>query len=248
MNSEEYKRAIERGYHRNLGVEADAPRMEAAAGSRVFMNRVYNWMFCGLGVSALAAWILATNESLLKQVIPAMWGLIVVELILVVAISAAINKISATAAGGLFLGYALLNGITLAPIFYVYAHSTIALAFVSAAAMFAATSVYGYATKKDLASVGSFCFMALIGVIVATLVNLFLKSAMLDYVLSYLGVAIFVGLTAWDTQKLRVMSEQLGESAQSDGVRKIAILGALTLYLDFINMFLFLLRIFGDRK
>ncbi len=247
MNSEEYKRAIERGYHRNIGVE-DAPRMEAAVGSRVFMNRVYNWMFCGLGVSAIAAWILATNESLLRQVVPMMWGLIVIELILVVAISAAINKISSTAAGGLFIGYALLNGITLAPIFYVYAQSTIALAFISAAAMFAATSVYGYATKKDLASIGSFCFMALIGIIVATLVNFFLKSAMLDYALSYLGVAVFVGLAAWDTQKLRIMSEQFAENAQSEGVRKVAILGALTLYLDFINMFLFLLRIFGDRK
>lgn len=248
MNSEEYKRAIEQGYHRNLGIENVEERIDASSGMRIFMNRVYNWMFAGLGASAVAAWLLASNPAILYKIMPAFYVLIIAELILVFGISAAISKMSSSTAGILFLVYSVLNGITLAPIFLVYAKTTIALAFFSCAAMFAATSFYGYATKRDLASVGSFCFMALIGLLIATVVNIFMRSEIFDYVLSYVGIGVFVGLTAWDTQKLRRLAEQKAEEAQGEGMRKFAILGALTLYLDFINMFIYLLRIFSDRK
>ena len=231
---------------------AVVPEVDQATGARIFVNRVYNWMFCGLMITALVAWGTAEyamrGQSELNQVLGLAMPLIVVEFILVFILSAAIRKMSPSVTGALFIGYAALNGFTLSPIFLAYTQTSIFLAFGSCSLMFAATSVFGYMTGTDLRSVGSFCFMALIGLVIASLVNLFLRSEFFDYILSYVGIAVFVGLTAWDTQKLRMIGEQAGEDVQSDSMRKFAISFALSLYLDFINLFLYLLRILGRRR
>ena len=227
----------------------DALPMEQEAGARVFVNRVYNWMFCGLMITTVIAWgITQLGEAAFKKAMALALPLMIVELLLVIVLSAAIRKMSAPVAGVLFIAYAALNGLTLSPIFLVYTQTSIFLAFGSCALMFAATSTFGYMTGMKLDTVGSYCFMGLIGILIASLVNFFLHSAALDYIISYAGVAVFVGLTAWDTQKVRMVGEANGEEAQSDAMRKVAILFALSLYLDFINLFLYLLRIFGRRR
>ena len=230
----------------------DALPMDQEAGARVFVNRVYNWMFCGLMITTVIAWAVAKyavgSEAAMRSVMGLALPLMIVELVLVIVLSAAIRKISAQVAGVLFIAYSALNGFTLSPIFLVYTQTTIFLAFGSCALMFAATSTIGYVTGMKLDTVGSYCFMGLIGILIASLVNFFLHSTVLDYIISYAGVAIFVGLTAWDTQKMRMVGEANGEEAQSDAMRKVAIIFALNLYLDFINLFLMLLRIFGRRR
>ena len=230
----------------------DALPMDQEVGARIFVNRVYNWMFCGLMITTIIAWAIAkyavTSETALRAVAGLLFPCAIVELILVIILSAAIRKISATAAGVMFLAYSALNGLTFSVIFLTYTQTTIFLAFGSCALMFAATSTFGYLTGMRLDTVGSYCFMGLIGIIIASIVNFFLHSEMLDYIISYAGIAVFVGLTAWDTQKVRMIGEQAGEEAQTDGMRKIAIIFALKLYLDFINIFIYLLRIFGRRR
>jgi hypothetical protein len=230
----------------------DGLQIDQATGARIFVNRVYNWMFCGLMITTIIAWGVAkyavSSESAMRAVMGLALPLMIVELVLVIILSAAIRKMSAPVAGVLFIAYSALNGFTLSPIFLAYTQTSIFLAFGSCALMFAATSTFGYMTGMRLDTVGSYCFMGLIGILIATLVNFFLRSEVLDYILSYAGVAVFVGLTAWDTQKIRMIGEQAGEDAQTDGMRKIAILFALNLYLDFINLFLYLLRIFGRRR
>jgi len=230
----------------------DAMPMEQEAGARVFVNRVYNWMFCGLMVTTVIAWAVAryaaASESALRAVAGLLFPCAIVELILVIVLSAAVRKISAPVAGALFIAYSALNGLTFSAIFLSYAQATIFLAFGSCALMFAATSTFGYLTGMRLDTVGSYCFMGLIGIVIASIVNFFLHSEVLDYIISYAGIAVFVGLTAWDTQKVRMIGEQAGEEAQSDNMRKVAIIFALSLYLDFINLFLMLLRIFGRRR
>ena len=220
-------------------------------GARIFVNRVYNWMFCGLMLTALAAWCVSPSvlgEQAFKAVLGLSLPLMIVELVLVIVLSAAVRKMSPPVAGTLFIAYSVLNGVTLSPIFLVYTQTSIFLAFGSCALMFAATSTFGYLTGMRLDRIGSYCFMGLIGILIASLVNFFLRSDVLDYVISYVGIAVFVGLTAWDTQKMRMVGETAGEEAQSDSMRKVAILFALNLYLDFINLFLMLLRIFGRRR
>ena len=238
-----------RSIERDTGI---VPEVDQATGARIFVNRVYNWMFCGLMLTTLVAWGIAqyaaSSEAALKQVMGLALPLIIVQLVLVIILSAAIRGMSAATAGVLFIVYSAMNGFTLSPIFLYYTQTTIFLAFGSCALMFAATSTFGYMTGMRLDSVGSYCFMGLIGLIIASLVNFFLHSEVLDYVISYIGVAVFVGLTAWDTQKVRMIGEQAGEEAQSDDMRKVAIVFALQLYLDFINLFLYLLRIFGRRR
>jgi len=228
------------------------PEVDQATGARIFVNRVYNWMFGGLMITAIIAWGTAhyamQSADAMNQVLALALPLIVVEFILILLLSAALRKLSPTVAGVVFIAYAALNGFTLSPIFLAYTEGSIFLAFGSCALMFAATSTFGYMTGTDLRSVGAFCFMALIGLVIASLVNLFLGSNRLDYILSYVGVAVFVGLTAWDTQKLRMIGEGAGEDAQSDTMRKVAISFALSLYLDFINLFIYLLRIFGRKR
>ena len=227
----------------------DALPMDQEAGARVFVNRVYNWMFCGLMITTVIAWgITQLGEAAFRKVMALALPLMIVELVLVIVLSAAIRKMSAPVAGAIFIAYSALNGLTLSPIFLVYTQTSIFLAFGSCALMFAATSTFGYVTGMKLDTVGSYCFMGLIGILIASLVNFFLHSAALDYIISYAGVAVFVGLTAWDTQKMRMVGEANGEEAQSDAMRKVAIIFALNLYLDFINLFLMLLRIFGRRR
>jgi len=230
-------------------VEQDGVPVDQADGARIFVNRVYNWMFCGLMVTSIVSWgVTRLGEQAFKTVLGMSTLLIIAELVLVIVLSAAVKKLSAPVAGTLFIAYSLLNGLTLSPIFLAYTQTSIFLAFASCALMFAATSTFGYLTGMKLDTVGSYCFMGLIGILIASIVNFFLRSEVLDYIVSYAGIAVFVGLTAWDTQKLRRIGEAAGEEAETESMKKVAILFALTLYLDFINLFLYLLRIFGRRR
>ncbi len=216
----------------------------------IFMRGIYQWMAGGLGLTAAAAYMTSSSEAMMQFVFGntmVLILLIVAELGLVVAISAGINKLSASTASGLFLLYSALNGVTISAILTVYTPASIFSTFVVCAGMFIAMSVYGMTTKKDLTSWGSFLFMGLIGIIIAAVVNMFLQSSMLDFLISGIGVLVFVGLTAYDTQKL----SRMGESAPMDdatAIRRGTILGALTLYLDFINLFLMLLRFMGQMR
>jgi uncharacterized protein len=206
------------------------------------MRGVYAWMGGGLLLTAIISLMTASSPALLQAVLGnrvLFYALIFGELGLVVAISAAINKISAATASLLFLVYAALNGLTMSTIFVAYTSSSIASTFLVTSCMFGAMSLYGYLTKSDLSSWGSFLFMGLVGVVIASLVNIFLQSPMISWVMSICGVIVFTGLTAYDTQRIK---------AQGYTGLKGAILGALTLYLDFINMFLSMLRLFGDRR
>ncbi|NCC26324.1 MAG: Bax inhibitor-1/YccA family protein [Deltaproteobacteria bacterium] len=215
-----------------------------------FMQGVYQWMAAGLGMTALVAWTVASSETMVQIIFGnqlLFWGLIIGELGLVLWLSAGISKMSAGMATGMFLLYSAMNGATLSIILLAYTGASVAATFVVCAGMFAAMSVYGMVTKKDLTSWGSFLFMGLIGIILASVVNIFLKSPGLHFVISGIGVLVFVGLTAYDTQRLKAM----GESAPMDdavAIRRGTILGALTLYLDFINLFLMLLRFFGQSR
>jgi FtsH-binding integral membrane protein len=220
-----------------------------ATGLTRLMGRVYGWMGAALLISALSSLLFLSSETALQLVFGnriGFWVLIIVEFLLVIGISGAINRISASTATALFILYAILNGITLSPILLIYTGASVAATFFITAATFGVMSIAGYVTKKDLSTMGSYLMMGLIGVIIASVVNMFLHSETMDYIISYLGVFIFIGLTAYDTQKIKT----LGQEAINNGasMQKIAILGALTLYLDFVNLFLYLLRLFGRRK
>lgn len=214
------------------------------------MRKVYVWMTLALVLTGITAYGVASSPSLMMTIIqtPAiMWGLIIAELAIVIAISAAINRLSLTTATLLFVLYSVLNGATFSLIFAVYTMSSIANVFFITAGTFGVMAAYGYFTKRDLSSLGRLLLMALIGLIIATLVNVFLvKSSGFDLILSYAGVLIFVGLTAYDTQKIKQMLAM--QTDMGEGAQKVALLGALSLYLDFINLFLYLLRIFGRRE
>ena len=213
-----------------------------------FFNSVYAWMASGVALSAVVAWWVSTQPQLMAQIFrgPALIILFIVEIALVIAISAAINKISAGVATGLFLLYSALNGLTLSAIFIVYTGASLVATFLATAGMFAAMSIYGFVTKRDLTRMGSFLFMALIGLLIATVVNMFWANSMLYWIITYAGVLIFVGLTAYDTQALKMIAVQTSDNPAL--AARLAISGALTLYLDFINLFLFMLRILGDRR
>ncbi len=212
------------------------------------MRKVYVWMTLALAITGICAYGVATSPSLLQMIYgnsTMIWVLLLAELGLVFYTTARIDRLSLSTATTLFIIYSALNGVTLSSIFVVYSMTSIAKVFFITAGTFAAMALYGYTTKTDLSRIGNILFMALIGLVIATVVNIFLKSAMFDLILSYVGVAIFVGLTAWDSQKIKrmlAMQTDMGEVAQ-----KYALMGALTLYLDFINLFLYLLRIFGNR-
>jgi FtsH-binding integral membrane protein len=222
------------------------------AGSRSsiasFMNQVYAWMCVGLAVTAAVAWMVANNARAVATIFQpgTYFILILAELGLVMAISYAVNKISTAVATLLFLLYAALNGLTLSVILLVYAPQSVAISFITTAAMFGAMSLVGYFTKKDLTSLGGFLIMALIGLIIASLVNMFVASSALTWLISYAGVFIFLGLTAYDTQKIK----EIGYLTQGDDrmAGRMAIRGSLVLYLDFINLLLFVLRILGNRR
>ena len=209
------------------------------------MKRVYFKMTLGLIATAFTALACANNGFLEYMAYHSwlMWVLIIAEFGLVIGISSGINKLSNSVASALFYLFAVVNGLMLSSIFVVYSMTAIVKTFFITAGTFGAMSVYGYFTNQDLSKIGSYLFMALIGLIIASLVNIFLKSSGLDWVISIVGVLIFIGLTAWDTQQIKSMAQ----AAPSDSIGKLATLGALSLYLDFINLFLYLLRIFGNR-
>lgn len=217
--------------------------------STIFLAKVFNWMAMGLAITGGIAYFVAASgmvRSLIAS--PIFFILVLAELGLVFFLSARIDKIQPGTATGLFVGYSALNGITLSTIFLAYTHASIAATFLVTAGMFAAMAVYGMVTKRDLSGMGSFMFMGLIGIILASIVNIFLKSSGLYWAISAIGVLVFVGLTAYDVQKIKNIGEegimQQGEAA----IRKGAIIGALALYLDFINLFLMLLRFFGGSR
>lgn len=210
---------------------------------RKFMTGVYLWMFLALVISAVTSVAAASSPALLANT-GLFFGLLIAELVLVFVLSLAINRLSAGAAAAIFLVYSVLNGITLAPLLLVYAQATVAKAFFTASGMFLAMSLFGMVTKKDLSTLGRVLFMALIGLIIASVINLFAGSTMMDWLISLAGVAVFAGLTAYDTQKLN----QIGARAEeNETYKKLAIIGALSLYLDFVNIFIYLLRLFGNR-
>lgn len=214
-----------------------------------FMTKVYGWMGLALLVTALMAWYVAHSEAAISFIFgnsAVFYGLIIAELVLVFTVSAAINKLSVTAASILFIVYSLVNGATLSVIFLVYTSESIATTFCITGATFGAMSLYGLLTKKDLSGWGNLLFMALIGLIIATIVNIIWANSALYWITTYAGILIFVGLTAYDTQKLKNLSLRI--EGDSTAAMKYSILGALTLYLDFINLFLYLLRLFGRRK
>ena len=213
-----------------------------------FIQGVYNWMAVGLGLTGLVAFFVASSPAVAQLIFGnsiIFFGLIFGELGLVFYLSSRVHKMSASKATGLFLFYAALNGATLSIIFFAYTASSIASTFFVCAGIFVACSIYGMTTKKDLTSLGSFMFMGLIGIILASVINMFFRSDAVAMIVSYIGVFVFVGLTAYDTQKLKTMALTQPDGLDASVIRKGSILGALSLYLDFINMFLFLLRILG---
>ncbi|MEA2329451.1 MAG: uncharacterized protein QOE68_4410 [Thermoanaerobaculia bacterium] len=225
-------------------ISASTAEMESR--TRAFIRSVYAWMFGGLLTTAFAAMWVVMSPAMQQLVLGTPFvriGLIFAELGIVFWLSFRIRTMAPSTAAAAFLVYSLLNGLTLSVIFYAYRLPTIELAFVTAAGMFGAMSIYGMVTKRDLTSWGSFFMMGLFGIVICMLINLFLKSDGMSFVISILGVFIFLGLTAWDNQKLKVMATATGPEQES-----FAVIGALTLYLDFINLFLFLLRLFGGRR
>ena len=220
----------------------------ATASVAEFLNAVYAWMCVGLATTAVVAWWVSTQDQLVRRIFSGgiFIALIIAELVLVWVISAAVNRISTGVATGLFLVYSVLNGLTLSVIFLIYSLSAITATFVVTAGMFGAMSLYGYVTKRDLTAMGSFLLMGLVGLILASIVNAFWANSALYWVVTYAGVVIFLGLTAYDTQKMK----EIGQAAAERGVdaSRLAIVGSLSLYLDFINLFLFMLRIMGNRR
>lgn len=216
-----------------------------------FIRSVYNWMGIGLALTGFMAYYVANSETLMRLIFGnqlVFFALIIGELALVFFISARIGKLRASTATGLFILYAVLNGATLSAIFIIFTKTSITSTFFICAGTFIACSIYGMATKRDLTSLGGFMAMGLIGIIIASVVNMFIGSYGMQMIISYIGVVVFVGLTAYDTQKLKTMALSQPEGLDAGVIRKGAIMGALSLYLDFINLFLMMLRIFGSRE
>lgn len=244
-------------YNRYTGNERAITPASTEA-STIFLAKVFNWMAIGLGLTGIVAFLTINSQTALQVLFTVqdgyakpnmiLYGLLLGELGLVFYLSARIQKISAQAATGIFIGYSILNGITLSTILLYYTMSSVAATFFITAGMFGAMAVYGFVTKKDLSSWGSFLFMGLIGIIIAMVVNIFLASSMMSWVISGIGVIIFTGLTAYDVQQITRMGEQGIMDGGEAAIRKGAIMGALKLYLDFINLFLMLLRLLGDRR
>ncbi|MBI4829461.1 MAG: Bax inhibitor-1/YccA family protein [Nitrospinae bacterium] len=234
---------------RTTGAYAGYRDAEAAAEQRRFMVRVYNWMTAGLALTAAVAGIVASDEALLQLIFGntlIVIGLVIAQLGLVFWLAARVHQMSAMTATSVFMGYSALTGLTFASIFVVYPIATVGSAFVVTAGAFGAMSVYGYTTQRDLTSWGSFLFMGLIGIVLASLVNLWMASPAVQWVVTYAGVLIFTGLTAYDTQKIKQMNILGNEGTEED--TKEAISGALALYLDFINLFLMILRVMGGNR
>lgn len=213
-----------------------------------FVRSVYNWMAIGLALTGLVAYFVAHTPSLFSVASRAFFLFAIAELGLVIWLSARIGKMSPSKATGIFLVYAFLNGVTLSMIFAIYAKALIASTFFICALMFAGLSIFGWVTKKDLTGVGNFMFMGLIGILIASVINMFLQSSGMQMIISYIGVLVFAGLTAYDTQSLKQMALTQPAGVSAGVIRKGAIIGALKLYLDFILMFQFLLAILGGSR
>ena len=214
-----------------------------------FITKVYGWMTLALAITGLTAVYVASSPALIELIFGnrlLFWGLIIGELVLVGVLVGAVSKMSANTATLVFLGYACLNGLTMASIFLIYTTASIASTFFITAGTFGLMSFYGYFTKRDLTTIGNLCGMALIGLIIASIANMFFANSTLYWITTYAGILIFVGLIAYDTQKIKEMNVIGNEGTEED--RKEAILGALSLYLDFINLFLYMLRLFGNRN
>lgn len=219
------------------------------AESQRYMVRVYGWMSAALMITGFVALLTVSSETLIGIVLGnriTFYGLLILELVVVFSLGRWINSMSAMTATLAFIFYSVINGLTLSVIFLIYTTGSIASTFFITAGTFAAMSIYGYTTKSDLSKWGNLLFMGLIGLIIASVANIFLNNSTLYWITTYAGVLIFVGLTAYDTQKIKSMNIIGNEGTEEDS--KEAIMGALTLYLDFINLFLYLLRIFGKRK
>ena len=233
----------------NYQNEISAQRTLDRSVASTLMRSVYYWMAGALAITGLTAMLVANNPALLNFLFSSptlVWGLLIGEIVLVLILSAAINRLSFSTATLLFILYSVINGVTLSSIFVVYTQGSIASTFFITAGMFGGLALYGSVTKKDLSGMGRFLFKTLIGLIIASIVNIFMHSEMLYWITTFVGVLVFAGLTAWDAQKIQqmaLMADDVNESTQ-----KMALLGALTLYLDFINLFLYLLRIFGKRN
>jgi FtsH-binding integral membrane protein len=216
---------------------------------RSLITRVYAWMSVGLIITAIVSMLVASSPDLTQMIVGTkgvFYGLLISELLLVLAFGWLIRAVPASVATLMFLVYAVLNGLTLSVIFLAFTAASIASTFFVTAGTFGAMSAYGYFTKRDLSSIGNLCFMGLIGIIIASVVNLFMGSAVIYWATTFIGVLVFTGLTAYDTQRLKSMNARGGADAEM--IRKGAIMGALMLYLDFINLFLLLLRFMGRRK
>lgn len=222
----------------------------AKAAQTALFRSVYLWMTLALVITGFVAMYVAKSYALISMIAQnsiMFWGILIAELGLVMYMSARINRISFATATLLFIAYSVLNGVTMSILFMVYTLSSIATTFFVTAGTFGAMALFGYVTKKDLTRIGSLCIMGVIGLIIASVVNLFLQNSMMDMIISYVGVLLFVGLTAYDSQKIKQLLG--GDDIEvNETTQKIALMGALTLYLDFINLFIYLLRILGDRK
>ena len=232
--------------------DVDSLRNKDYAMSTAFpalMRKVFVWMTLALAITGLTAYGVATSPTILSLIFSSkatFFGLIIAEFALVFAISGAINRLSLSTATMLFILYSVINGATLSSIFFAFSVATISKVFFITAGTFGAMALVGYTTKTDLTSMGKLLFMALLGIIIASVVNMFVASSGLDLILSYVGVLVFVGLTAYDTQKIKQMCQAAPDASES--TQKLALIGALSLYLDFINLFLYLLRIFGNNR
>lgn len=232
--------------------DVDSLRNKDYAMSTAFpalMRKVFVWMTLALAITGLTAYGVATSPTILSLIFSSnvtVFGLIIAEFALVFAISGAINRMSLSTATLLFILYSVINGATLSTIFFAFSVATIGKVFFITAGTFGAMALVGYTTKTDLTSMGKLLFMALLGIIIASVVNMFVGSSGLDLILSYVGVLVFVGLTAYDTQKIKQMCQAAPDAGES--TQKLALIGALSLYLDFINLFLYLLRIFGNNR
>lgn len=231
------------GYFPSGGNPDDALAMRVSS----IMKRVYAKMFLGLLVTAVVAWLCVSSTAFVTYYMThswTMWVVMFAELGLVIWITAGINRMSNSAANALFYLFAVINAVMLTPIFLVYTHISIAKTFFITAAVFGAMSVYGYFTRTDLTSIGKFLTFALFGLVIACLINIFWANSTMEWVISIVGVLVFIGLTAWDTQQVKRMAQSMPQSS----IPRLATLGALNLYLDFINMFIFLLNIFGGNN
>lgn len=237
---QEYDSAIRSG-SQSQGAEMDM-------GLRAYMLKIYNYMTLGLGITGVIAYYVASNEALLMAIMGnqiLFWGLIIAQFGAVIFLVSRIQKMSTRTAQLTFWAYAALTGLTLSGVFAAYTYESIARVFFITSGTFGAMSLVGYTTKRDLTAMGSFLMMGLIGVIIASVVNIFIQSSTLMFITSVLGVLIFVGLIAYDTQKLKHMYYQVKDSELAENY---AVVGALTLYLDFINLFLFMMRLLGVRR